>query len=57
LRPTADQLLKRNFFDDIRVPGNEVKAPHKIQINIDKNEYSFDYDKEIMNIKENVAIA
>ena len=30
LRPTADQLLKREIFNEIRVPGNEVKAPHKI---------------------------
>lgn len=30
LRPTSDQLLKREFFDEIRVPCNEKKAPHKI---------------------------
>jgi serine/threonine protein kinase len=56
LRPTADQLLKRKIFDDIRVPMNEVKAPHKIQISIDKNELKFDYEEEKMAIDEKTAI-
>ena len=35
---------------------NEVKAPHKIQINIDKNEFAFNYEKEEMNVDETTAI-
>ena len=56
MRPTAEQLLLRSFFDDIRVPENEVKAAHKIQINIDKNECKFDYEEEKINFEEKDTI-
>jgi len=48
--------MKKHIFDDIRVPSNEVKAPHKIKVVIDKNEYKYDYEKEKMNVPNSIAI-
>lgn len=44
-RPTAKQLLKNKFFDDIRVPELQGIAPFKIVINIDKNDWQQTYTK------------
>jgi len=43
-RPTAKECLKNPIFDDIRVPGLEKSAPYKINIDVDRNEYQFDYE-------------
>ena len=43
-RPTAKECLKNPIFDEIRVPGLEKSAPYKINIDVDRNEYQFDYD-------------
>lgn len=43
-RPTARELLKAAIFDNIRIPSIEEPSPHKILIDIDKNEFKQDYD-------------
>ena len=43
-RPTAKECLKNPIFDDIRVPGLEKSAPYKINIDVDRHEYQFDYE-------------
>ena len=43
-RPTARELLKSAIFDKIRIPSIEEPSPHKILIDIDKNEYKQDYN-------------
>ena len=45
-RPTARELLKNKIFDKIRIPSIEEPSPHKIVIDIDKNEYKQTYDDE-----------
>ena len=37
MRPTAKELLKHPFFDNLRIPENEVNADHKIVVAIDLN--------------------
>lgn len=54
-RPTAEQLLGDPFFDDIRRPENEIKAPFKVNVSIDKNEFAYDYEKN-KNIKNEKII-
>ena len=44
-RPSVSHLLKNSYFDDIRVPKNEQKAPHKVRINVDRNEFKYDYEQ------------
>ena len=46
-RPTARELLKNKIFDKIRIPSIEEISPHKIVIDIDKNEYKQSYDDEV----------
>ena len=46
-RPTARELLKNKIFDKIRIPSIEEASPHKIVIDIDKNEYKQSYDDEV----------
>jgi len=36
LRPTARELLKNPIFDEIRIKDNEISAPHKIVLEIDR---------------------
>lgn len=55
-RPTAKQLLKNKIFDPIRVSANENRGPHKFVLNIDVNEYKFDYVKDRMQVSEEEAI-
>jgi len=43
-RPTAKECLQNKMFDKIRVAGLEVSAPFKINIDVDRNEYKFDYE-------------
>lgn len=50
-RPRAKDILKNKIFDGIRIPENEQQSPYKIVINIDKNEFKFDYEKEMHNAK------
>ena len=38
-RPTARELLANPIFDKIRIESIEEPAPHKIVIDIDKNEF------------------
>ena len=45
-RPSARELLKHRIFDKIRIPNIEEPSPHKIVIDIDKNEYKQSYDDE-----------
>jgi len=35
MRPTAKELMKHSIFNDIRIQKNELKAQHKINIDID----------------------
>ena len=44
LRPTAETLLKHSVFDKIRDPAVEIRAPHKIVLNADFNEFKYDYE-------------
>ena len=43
-RPTAEQLLKEELFEDIRSPEHEITVPFKFNVGIDKNEFAFNYD-------------
>lgn len=43
-RPTAKECLQNKIFDNIRVAGLEVSAPFKINIDVDRNQYQFDYE-------------
>ena len=43
-RPTAKECLSNKIFDSIRVPGLESSAPFKINIDVDRNEFEFDYE-------------
>ncbi len=43
-RPTAKECLQSKMFDGIRVPGLESSAPFKINIDVDRNEFEFDYE-------------
>ena len=36
-RPTASELLKSSYFDDIRITVNEEKASKKIRLKIDED--------------------
>lgn len=36
-RPSAQQLLENEIFDDIRIPSNEVKASHSVVIHADRH--------------------
>jgi len=38
-RPTARELISNPIFEKIRIESIEEPAPHKIVIDIDKNEY------------------
>ena len=42
-RPSARELLKNGLFDKIRLEANEEPSPHKIVIDIDKNEFKQEY--------------
>ena len=44
-RPTAKECLQSKLFDSIRVAGLEASAPFKINIDVDRNEYKFDYEE------------
>ena len=44
MRPTAETLLKHSVFDKIRDPGVEIKAPHKIVLNADFNDFKYNYE-------------
>lgn len=44
-RATAKECLSSKLFDNIRVAGLEASAPFKINIDIDRNEYKFDYEE------------
>lgn len=44
-RPTAKECLQSKLFDSIRVPGLEASAPFKINIDVDRNEFKFDYEE------------
>lgn len=44
-RPTAKECLSSKLFDSIRVAGLEASAPFKINIDVDRNEYKFDYEE------------
>ena len=48
-RPTAKECLQNKIFDNIRVAGLEVSAPFKINIDVDRNEYKFDYENSEAN--------
>ena len=48
-RPTAKECLQNKIFDGIRVAGLEVSAPFKINIDVDRNEYKFDYENSEIN--------
>jgi len=48
-RPTAKECLQNKLFDSIRVTGLEASAPFKINIDVDRNEYKFDYDEATSN--------
>ena len=39
LRPSAETLLGHKIFEKIRDPTVEIKAPHKIILNADFNEF------------------
>lgn len=54
-RPTAKHLLSNKIFDKIRAPLNERKGPHKFVMNIDLNEYKYDYVKDKMQVSEEDA--
>ncbi len=43
-RPTAKECLQNKIFDNIRVAGLEISAPFKINIDVDRNQYQFDYE-------------
>lgn len=43
-RPTAKELLQQPIFNQIRVPGLEASAPFKVNIDIDRNEFQFNYE-------------
>ena len=51
-RPSVKQLLKNKLFDEVRMDENQMLSPIKIVINIDKNEYSHQYEKGKVKIKE-----
>ena len=42
-RPSAKEALRRPLFDKIRVEDLEKVAPYKINVDVDRNEYSYDY--------------
>jgi len=56
LRPSAETLLKHSVFDKIRDPAVEIKAPHKIILNADFNEFRYDYESERLNVESKKAI-
>ena len=56
LRPSAETLLNHRVFDKIRDPSVEIKAPYKIIINADFNEFKFDYEMECLNVEGKKAI-
>jgi len=45
-RPTAKECLQNSLFDAIRVPALETSAPFKINIDVDRNHFQFDYECE-----------
>lgn len=51
-RPTAKQLLQHKIFDEIRVPANEKKGPHKFVMNFDLNEFKYDYVNDKLHVSE-----
>ena len=47
LRPSASQLLKNPYFDDVRVPEIEYQADKKISLDFDeKGKYDYKNDKD-----------
>lgn len=55
LRPTAETLLEHKAFEKIRDRNVEIKAPHKIILHADFNEYQYDYEKECLNVDNKKA--
>lgn len=47
-RPTAHEILKNKIFDSIRVPELEKGAPITYNIEVDRNEFEYDYENECM---------
>ena len=45
-RPTAKECLQNKLFDKIRVQGLEASAPFKINIDVDRNEFKYNYESE-----------
>jgi hypothetical protein len=51
-RSTAKECLQSKLFDSIRVTGLEASAPFKINIDVDRNEYKFDYEEANLNVSD-----
>jgi len=51
-RPTAKECLQSKLFDSIRVAGLEASAPFKINIDVDRNEFKFDYEEANMKFSD-----
>lgn len=43
-RPRAKELIQNKIFDSIRIKALESYAPFKINVDVDRNEYMFDYE-------------
>lgn len=39
LRKSASELLMHEYFNDIRIPENEVRCEHKLELDIDRDEF------------------